>query len=653
MGNASAPCQHSSQNCQARSCCLSEAGKLKDNFDSSQAELPEDVAPDLGDGGPEFVQTIFAHDTNGANGSKAPAAPSWRKELNSLQHRTADLTVVTDIPVHSDEDEEHSEGREPDSPDSLDAGSPYPGEAPSWQPTDTFMADGFTNSKAMVAQVTEFVRQASGESAGMVSSSSNPSKIVVRSPSRRKMHWLKVTETMGINCSSALQLIINNPGELESYYTVDNETKLGQGTFGIVRTGTVKATKAARAVKSISKELMKERVSVLKHEIQVNLRADHPHLVMLYEIFEDRDHLHLVMTLCHGGHMQAYVEDNGRLRLGPAAAAMKQLLRAVFYLHRNWICHRDLKSENLLLLHPGPFTGLGSNLLKLADFGLSCFFKKGEILVSNVGTPSHMAPEVVAKRYNKCADMWSCGVIFFFLMSGTLPFDVKEEGVKRFQYSLGSAAWEQAGEDAASFIASLLERSVRKRVTAKDGLKHPFILNNVPIPPAAEIKPGMLARLKKYRSMDRFKRAVLNVVASLLSEAAAAPSHRVFEFLDVSGDGLIAIDELSKIVGKKEAEQVFTEAYERGGTRNQYFTYMEFLAATFDWKRYLTKAVLQTAFSCFDHDGDGSISMSELASGRLLGHLTARELQSTLEHLDKNGDQEIDFDEFTRFMQDL
>lgn len=82
------------------------------------------------------------------------------------------------------------------------------------------------------------------------------------------------------------------------------------------------------------------------------------------------------------------------------------------------------------------------------------------------------------------------------------------------------------------------------------------------------------------------------------------------------------------------------------------FTYIEFLAATFDRKVCLTEDVCRAAFNSFDKNGDGSISLPELASGRLLGHLTIEELRETLKALDRNDDLYIDFAEFMQMMSD-
>ena len=75
------------------------------------------------------------------------------------------------------------------------------------------------------------------------------------------------------------------------------------------------------------------------------------------------------------------------------------------------VLHRDIKPENFLLSRSGP-----DAYLKLADFGLSCFFRHGVPKKEIVGSPYFMAPEIAALKfrrstegYGNAADIWSCG----------------------------------------------------------------------------------------------------------------------------------------------------------------------------------------------------------------------------------------------------
>ena len=86
-------------------------------------------------------------------------------------------------------------------------------------------------------------------------------------------------------------------------------------------------------------------------------------------------------------------------------------------MHTECIAHRDLKLENILLVN--------DKMIKVADFGLSNKIKDGESLLTSCGSPNYAAPEVIdGTPYDAMqADVWSCGVILYSLLVGTLPFE--------------------------------------------------------------------------------------------------------------------------------------------------------------------------------------------------------------------------------------
>ncbi|KAK4785730.1 hypothetical protein SAY86_002419 [Trapa natans] len=128
----------------------------------------------------------------------------------------------------------------------------------------------------------------------------------------------------------------------------------------------------------------------------------------------------IVLEFVTGGEVFDRIVNHGRMREDEARRYFQQLIHAVDYCHSRGVFHRDLKPENLLLDAFGH--------LKISDFGLSALSRQVRddgLLHTTCGTPNYVAPEVLNDRgYDGAtADLWSCGVILFVLLSGYLPFD--------------------------------------------------------------------------------------------------------------------------------------------------------------------------------------------------------------------------------------
>jgi len=359
-----------------------------------------------------------------------------------------------------------------------------------------------------------------------------------RGNKRRPAKRLLVTHTMGLQPSSALQLIIESGDDIHTHYDLDRKL-LGEGSFGVVRKGTLKATGAVRAVKAISKKKMKTMNAIIKLEIQIMKHLDHPNLLMLYEVLEDAKNLYLVLEMCTGGSLQDHITRSGSLPEKTTAGLIQQILRAVVYLHKHQIVHRDMKAENCLIDKAGP---LDDATLKVADFGLSCKIEPGKALVKIVGTPTHMAPEVIAKKYTQICDVWSCGVILYVMLSGHLPFrgSTREEiqkNITQGAVEFKDKEWLDVSQAAVDFVLSLLKKHPKKRFTAVQALSFAWIKDCVPPAAKAKLQWRVIEDLRKFRRRNRFKRAALHVMASMLTEDDVKENRKAFIALDRDGDG--------------------------------------------------------------------------------------------------------------------
>ncbi|KAM0947828.1 putative protein kinase CAMK-CAMKL-CHK1 family [Dioscorea sansibarensis] len=200
--------------------------------------------------------------------------------------------------------------------------------------------------------------------------------------------------------------------------------KIGEGSFAKVKFARNMDTGAACAIKILDKEhvLRHKMVEQIKREISTMKMIKHPNVVQLYEVMASKTKIYLVLEYVDKGELFDKIADNKLLKEDEARRYFQHLINALDFCHSRGVYHRDLKPENLLLDSHG--------VLKVTDFGLSTFTPKlqaGEdgLLHTACGTPNYVAPEVLNNRgYNGAsADVWSCGVILFVLLSGCLPFD--------------------------------------------------------------------------------------------------------------------------------------------------------------------------------------------------------------------------------------
>ncbi|KAK3716101.1 hypothetical protein QZH41_019649 [Actinostola sp. cb2023] len=192
---------------------------------------------------------------------------------------------------------------------------------------------------------------------------------------------------------------------------------IGKGSFSKVVRVEHKATKQPYAIKMIE---IQEGKDSFESELAVLRRVQHSYVVRLYEVFESKNKVYLVMELATGGELFERIVSRGYFTERDATHVLYMVLEGVGYLHSLGITHRDLKPENLLYYHPG-----NDSKIMITDFGLSKLKKSPDdsTMETTCGTPEYIAPEILMSRpYTNSVDMWSIGVISYILLSGAMPF---------------------------------------------------------------------------------------------------------------------------------------------------------------------------------------------------------------------------------------
>ncbi|XP_056454752.1 serine/threonine-protein kinase BRSK2 [Gadus chalcogrammus] len=189
------------------------------------------------------------------------------------------------------------------------------------------------------------------------------------------------------------------------------EKTLGKGQTGLVKLGVHCVTCQKVAIKIVNREKLSESVLMkVEREIAILKLIEHPHVLKLHDVYENKKYLYLVLEHVSGGELFDYLVKKGRLTPKEARKFFRQIISALDFCHSHSICHRDLKPENLLLDE--------KNNIRIADFGMASLQVGDSLLETSCGSPHYACPEVIrGEKYDgRRADVWSCGVILFALL---------------------------------------------------------------------------------------------------------------------------------------------------------------------------------------------------------------------------------------------
>ncbi|KAL8162434.1 hypothetical protein V2J09_013923 [Rumex salicifolius] len=433
--------------------------------------------------------------------------------------------------------------------------------------------------------------------------------------------------------------------------------KLGQGQFGTTYLCTEKSSGVPYACKSIPKRklLCKEDYEDVWREIQImHHLSEHPNVVRIKGTYEDSVFVHLVMELCAGGELFDRIVAKGHYSERQAAILMKTVVDVVEACHSLGVMHRDLKPENFLFE-----SGDEDAKLKATDFGLSVFYKPGQTFGDVVGSPYYVAPEVLCKRYGHESDVWSAGIILYILLSGVPPFWAEtDSGIFRQilhgKLDFDSEPWPSISDSAKDLIHKMLDRDPRTRFTAHQVLCHPWIVDDT-VAPDKPLDSAVLSRLKQFSAMNKLKKMALRVIAERLSEEEIGGLKELFKMIDTDGSGTITLEELKvglKRVGSDLGETEIKSLMDAADIdHNGTIDYGEFLAATLHMNKIEREENLVAAFSYFDKDGSGYITVDELQQACREFGLEEVHLEDIVREVDEDNDGRIDYGEFAAMMR--
>ena len=226
----------------------------------------------------------------------------------------------------------------------------------------------------------------------------------------------------------------------------------------------------------------------------------HPNVQDIIDFDVEDTKAYIVSSLYRGGDLVGALDMRGSLCEEDARNVMAGILNGLAHLHSRGVVHRDIKLENILLAD----CKHDMTKVKIIDMGLAKLLPAArepsklrayddEALLEVCGTPLYLAPEVIRPTvearsfqsnalYGTKADMWSCGIILYCLLSGFQPFQYFSSLMELFEdihnadYDFSDPVWGTVSDEALAMIQRLLEADPEKRLTAEEALRHPWMV---------------------------------------------------------------------------------------------------------------------------------------------------------------------------------
>ncbi|XP_067008187.2 calcium/calmodulin-dependent protein kinase type IV [Anabrus simplex] len=253
---------------------------------------------------------------------------------------------------------------------------------------------------------------------------------------------------------------------------------------------------------------------MFQSEIGELLKLRHPNIVHLRDVFEIESEVQLVLELVSGEELFERIAGCGQYTERDAAAAVRQVLGALQYLHSKGIIHHDIKPENILYE-----TEDENSRLKLTDFGLNKVLHNGHLAMNTLrGTIGYCAPEILLnKESDSPVDLWSLGVIIYIMLCGFEPFwdDTGEmamfQRITECELNFPSPWWDEISDSAKDLITKFLQLEPSKRPTASEALDHPWVRGETT---RWHHMDSTIERLREFNARRKFRAATHAVLAT-------------------------------------------------------------------------------------------------------------------------------------------
>jgi serine/threonine protein kinase len=153
-------------------------------------------------------------------------------------------------------------------------------------------------------------------------------------------------------------------------------------------------------------------------DIDIMKVCNHENIIKYIDYFEDLEYIYIITEYAKIGNLQDYLGNNFNMNETTVKEIIQQIAKAISYLHSNFIIHRNVNLKNILVCEEN-----NKMIFKIYKFSSSKLINTHELDCKKISNVCYMPPEVFLNNiYNTKSDVWSLGIILYYLLFQKLPF---------------------------------------------------------------------------------------------------------------------------------------------------------------------------------------------------------------------------------------
>jgi calcium-dependent protein kinase len=349
-----------------------------------------------------------------------------------------------------------------------------------------------------------------------------------------------------------------------------------------------------RTIREINKQ-QETKTSEIFQDYIILKELDHPNVLKIFETFETNTNYYVVLENISGGplrdkYKKIWIE-------GTLSPYIYELFLALNYLHTNKIVHCNICSDNVVLS-----TDNDEAVLKIIGFSSAQKLDGNKKL--NIKEPKfeYSSPEMLTGDYSEKSDIWSAGVLIYYLLTSKFPFprgseELKIESIETGKIDYTNSAFQSLSKEAQDLIKMILKKNPNDRPTCSQILQHPWFRESKQ---ALPITYNIAKKLSLFGIKSYIGKCLLTHITFKLSSSKKDYSIiNYFKSLDLNGDGKVSREEILNVftqAGLSVENEIDFIMENLDNDHSGFVDYTELILALTNWNQELKKKNLAKVF---------------------------------------------------------